>query len=214
MTKIFNRINVGILAAIMASSAAFAPQALAERGGRHGGPKGDRGGEQRLAKMFERADSNSDGVLTLAEMTVKVDEKAQKMLQKKDADEDGVLSLTEFTTNKRGEMADLSDIAAEIVQCVSELGAENPDITVPTADMFVSPQARFEALDTSGDGVLDLAELQDGGLAKATARFEHMDGNDDAQVSLEEFTNAHKSHRATKKAIRQCVHEINDNEDL
>jgi Ca2+-binding EF-hand superfamily protein len=217
MTKISKRINVAILAGIVATSAVLtAPSALADRGGKRGGPKGDRGGEQRLAKMFERMDENSDGVLTLAEMTAKVDAKAEKMLSKKDADEDGVLSLEEFSTNKRGEVRDLSDIADEIVQCVADLKEEsgNADIQVPTADSFKSPQARFDGLDSSADGALDLAELQAGGLAKASDRFAKTDADENGEVTIEEFGAAHKAHRATKRAVRQCVHEINDDSEV
>lgn len=216
MTKINKCFNVAIVAGIVASSVLATPAALAERGGKRGGPKGDRGSEQRLVKMFERADENADGVLSLAEMTANVDAKAEKKLSKKDADENGSLSLTEFSTNRRGEVRDLTDIADEIVQCVTDLKAEegNEDIVVPTADQFQSPEDRFNAIDTSGDGEIDLTELQDAGLAKATDRFNAMDADENGEVSQEEFVAAHKSSHATRKAVRQCVNEINDAEEV
>ena len=221
MTKITQRINIAVLAGLVATSAVLTiPQAMAEdrggRGGHHGGPKGDRGDKgDRLAKVFARIDENEDGVLTLVELTAKVDDKAAKKLEKKDADEDGSLSFEEFSTNRRGEVRDLSEIADEIIQCVADLKEEsgNEDIVVPTADNFKSPEQRFNDLDTSGDAALDLAELQAGGLAKATTRFNNMDGDEDGAVTMDEFAAAHKAKRATKKAVRQCVHEINDDND-
>jgi Ca2+-binding EF-hand superfamily protein len=211
MTQITKRLNIALLAGLVAASLSI-PHAMAEDRGGRGGPKGGNKGGDRGAKVFARVDTNEDGVLSLAEMTAKTAGKAAKMLARKDGDEDGVLSLAEFQSNRHGNAVDLTAIAADIVQCVSDLKDEtgDADIVVPTADSFVSPEARFNAADTSGDGSLDLTELEAGALAKATNGFNNMDADADGSVTKEEFDAAHKSQRATKKAVRQCVHEIND----
>ncbi len=222
MTKFTKRLNIAVLAGLVATTAVLSvPQAMAEDsadrgprgGGHHGGPKGGNG-EARLAKMFARLDVNEDGALSLTELTDPTAAKAEKTLARKDADEDGVLSLEEMQRNRHGNAVDLSAIADEIVTCVTDLAAENADIVVPAADSFKSAAERFAEVDTSGDGSLDLAELQAAGLTKATNAFGRMDADEDGSVTAEEFGAAHKSRRATKGAIRQCVHELNDDGEV
>ncbi|NQZ07149.1 MAG: hypothetical protein HRT35_08305 [Algicola sp.] len=224
MTKFTKRLNIAVLAGLVATTAVLSvPQAMADDradrgprgGGHHGGQKGGNG-EARLAKMFARLDVNEDGVLSLTELTDPTAAKAAKILARKDADEDGVLSLEEMQRNRHGNAVDLSAIADEIVACVTDLAAEagNEGIVVPTAADFKSSEDRFNEVDTSGDGSIDLAELEAAGLAKANNAFDRMDADEDGSVTAEEFGAAHKSRRATKKAIRQCVQEINDDSEV
>ena len=140
--------------------------------------------------------------------------KAEKKLNRKDTDQDGVLSLEEFSQGKHGNSIDLSEIADEIVLCVSDLKAETGDehIIVPSADSFISKEDKFNNTDSNSDGFIDLAELEAAMLAKATSAFEMMDTDDSSSVSLEEFIAASESKKATKKAIRQCVEELTDEE--
>ena len=225
MTTITKRFNTAVLATVIAAASCMtagqvvAADDVSARGGHHGGgkggPRGGKKGGDRGAKMFARLDVNEDGLLSLAEMTDPVAAKAEKKLTRKDANEDGSLSLEEYTANRHGNAVDLTAIADDIVQCVSDLKAETEDenIVVPTADSFKSPADRFAALDTSDDGAVDLAELEAAGLAKATEKHTSMDADEDGGVSLEEFTAAGAKKRATKKAVRQCVHEINDDSE-
>ncbi|NQZ07150.1 MAG: hypothetical protein HRT35_08310 [Algicola sp.] len=223
MTKITKRLNVAVLTGLIATTVAFSiPQALAaDRGGK--GPKGGghhqgegRKGGDRLAKAFARLDVNEDGVLSLVEMTDPTAAKAAKMLARKDTDENGVLSAEEMQSNRHGNAVDLSAIADEIITCVTDLAAEagNEGLIVPTADSFKSAEDRFAEVDTSGDGSVDLTELEAAGLTKATNGFNHMDADEDGSVTTEEFGAANKARRATKKAIRQCVQEINDDGEV
>lgn len=215
MTKMTKKLNVTLVATLVAAAMAI-PSAMADdRGGRGG--KGGKGGKgQRIEKMFERIDANQDGVLSLTEMTDPVAEKAAKKLARKDADEDGFLTAEELQSNRHGNTVDLSAIAAEIVQCVTDLKAQTQDdnITVPDAASFVSAEARFDALDSSDDGLVDLAELEAGGLVKANDAFTNMDADADGSVTKDEFVAAHQSRRATKKAIRQCVQELTDDGEV
>jgi len=172
-------------------------------------------GHDRGAKIFKRLDSNEDGVLSLDEMTAVIAGKTEKVFTHKDSDEDGLLSLEEFSQNRRGERVDLSGIADEIVQCVTDLKAEtgNEYINVPDADNFQSVGEKFAEVDSSADGFIDLAELQASKLAKTTAAFANMDSDDNGEVSSEEFKTQWKTHKTTKRAIHQCVSEIIDDEE-
>jgi Ca2+-binding EF-hand superfamily protein len=208
MTKITKRLNVAVLTGLIAATAAFSiPQALAaDRGG-----KGPKGGD-RLAKTFARLDVNEDGALSWVEMTDPTVAKAAKILARKDADENGVLSAEEMQRNRHGNAVDLSAIADDIITCVTDLAAEpgNEGLVVPTADSFKSSEARFVEVDTSGDGSVDLTELEVAVINKASNGFNNMDADEDGAVTTQEFGAANKSRRATKKSIRQCVQEIHD----
>ncbi len=209
MTKITKRFNIALLASLVATTVAVIPQVSAAQDANARG--GHRGGAD---KMFARLDTNADGELSLTELTDPAAAKAEKKLSRKDTDEDGALSLTEFQQNRHGNVVDLSAIADEIVQCVADLKAETGDdnIVVPSADSFMSSEARFAAIDSDEDGGIDLAELEDAMLSNATDAFTAMDADEGGAVSNDEFT-AHKATRkATKKAIRLCVEDINDAE--
>ena len=108
----------------------------------------------------------------------------------------------------------MSEIAEEIVQCVSDIKAEtgNDDILVPSVDHFMSTADKFAALDTSADGFVSLDELQAKVTEKVTTMFAQMDSDDDGFISEDEFNAAKVVRHATKKAIRQCIAEINSDD--
>lgn len=178
----------------------------------HAGPRGN--GERSAERAFERLDSSEDGLITLDEFTAKTEARTERRFNRKDTDDDGFISLEEATTNRRGEeRADYSDIADEIVTCVTELADEDNTIVVPDADKFSSPEDRFNAVDTSGDGVLSLEEVQTNAMDKATSAFDTMDADASGDVTLEEFEAAATSRRATRKAIRSCIEDL-ESEDI
>jgi Ca2+-binding EF-hand superfamily protein len=239
MTNMTKKVNITLLAAIIATTFAISP-AMAGSGGMggsggngggmgnggNGGGMGSNGnqdhqgnggmnGRDRAIRMFERLDANDDGVLSLDEMTSPVPAKAEKMLNHKDTDEDGLLSLDEWQHGRRGAQMDLSDIADEIVQCVADIKEEtgNEFIVVPNADDYKSPAERFADIDTSGDGFIDLAELETHKLAKVTDVFMTMDSDENGEVTVEEYKKVLKEHRATRRAVRKCVNELIDEEE-
>lgn len=208
----------GIISAAFALSTPLAIAAEGERAGqqgedreqqraRRGGREGERG-----AKAFARLDSNQDGELSLSELTDAGLTKAEKKFNRKDTNDDGVLSLEEFTANARGGGVDLSAIADEIVECVADLKEEtgNDDIIVPNVDVFTSKEDKFNAMDTSGDGVVDLTEFQAAKASTISNAFTMMDTDESMTVSLEEFIAFKKSHYATRRAVRQCINELTD----
>ncbi|WP_042146246.1 MULTISPECIES: EF-hand domain-containing protein [unclassified Pseudoalteromonas] len=210
MTKITKKLNIAVLTGLISVTAALsAPQVLAEKQ-RKGGKQGKLG--YSAEQKFNRIDVDQSGEITLAEMTDPATVKAEKKLTRKDTDQDSVLSLEEFSQGRHGNAIDLSVIADEIVLCVSDLKAETGDdnIIVPSADNFVSKEEKFNTIDADANGTIDLSELQTAMETKATSVFEIMDTDDSSSVNLDEFTAASESNKATKKAIRQCVQELTD----
>ena len=106
---------------------------------------------------------------------------------------------------------DNSDIVDDIAICVADIKEEtgNDAIQVPDPANYQSPQQRFDSKDTSGDGVLDLAEVLSAAESKASAAFTEMDTDSSNDVTLEEFSAAKLSHKATRRAIKTCIDEIN-----
>jgi len=207
MTKITKKLNITVLTSLIAVSAALsAPQVLAEKQ-RKGGKQG-----YSAEQKFNRIDVDQSGEITLAEMTDPIAAKAEKKLTRKDTDQDTVLSLEEFSQGKHGNAIDLSLIADEIVLCVSDLKAETGDenIIVPSADSFLSKAERFNTIDADASGSIDLSELEAAMETKATSVFDMMDTDDSSSVNLDEFTAASESKKATKKAVRQCIQELTD----
>lgn len=230
MTTMIKQVNITLIASVIAATI-FIPQAIA--GDRNGNDRGGRDGQQherrgdhhdrqggnrdrmRGIKMFNRLDMNGDSVLSLDEMTTPINAKVEKIFAYKDSDQDGLLSLAEFQKNRRGEHFDLSGIADEIVQCVTDLKAEtgNENIVVPDAEQFLPVADKFAAIDTSVDGFVDLAELQAAKMAKVTNVFGNMDSDEDGMVSKDEFKAQLKSHFVTKRAIHQCINDLIDEEE-
>lgn len=171
--------------------------------------------ERRINRKFERLDADGDGVLVLDELLSPALEKAEQRFDRKDADDDGFLTFEEATSGDR-EPRDLSDIAEDIAQCVADIKAEtgNENIIVPDPDNYLSPQEKFDAADTSGDGVIDLTEALTKVEAKVTEGFAETDTNDDGQVTLEEFTAKAQSRKATRRAVRSCINDLLDTSDV
>jgi hypothetical protein len=100
------------------------------------------------------------------------------------------------------------------VQCVADIKAEtgNDNIVVPDPGLFISPQEKFDNADTSGDGVLDLAEVQATVTSKVETKFSHMDTDLSADVSLDEFTAHKKRYHSSRRAVKSCIDELSEEE--
>ncbi len=170
----------------------------------------------RLQAHFDRIDTSGDSFIDATEWSAKASARAEKMFDRKDADDDGFLTLEEATTTRRGEARDLSEIADDIVQCVADLKEEtgNDDITVPDADAFLSPEEKFNNADTSGDDVLDLTEVLVKADEKSVTSFANMDTDSDALISFEEFSAAKTSRHATRRAVKSCINELTNEDDI
>ncbi|MBE1299348.1 MAG: hypothetical protein GJ680_05505 [Alteromonadaceae bacterium] len=210
MFKVHNKSKVAVLVGSLLITSLIASAAVHAKGGK----RGDRDGEQRAEQRFNNLDTNGDAVLSLDEFTANVAENTERRFTRKDSDEDGLLSLEEATTRRNGEAAaDYSDIAEDIIACVADLAAEDDSIVVPDADKFQSPEDRFNAVDTSGDGFIDLEEAQASALSKKTDAFDSIDADEDGLITFEEVQAAGESRKATRQAVRECIEELEE-EDI
>lgn len=163
---------------------------------------------------FERLDTSGDGFVDLDELLGPALRRTARRFDRKDADNSGYLSFQEYMTGRGAR--DLSDIADEIVACVADIKAEtgSDKIKVPSADQFLSPEERFDALDTDGDLMVSLDEALAAVTDKVSAGFAEADGSNDSLLSLREFKAHLASGVATRRAIRACVVEIRDEENV
>ena len=163
---------------------------------------------------FERLDVNDDGYLDLNELLTPALAKSERVFDRKDVDDSGDLSLDEYATGRAGR--DLSDIAEEIVECVADLKEEtgNPLIHVPDPDAFKSPAEKFEIIDDDGNGLLGLDEVQSAVAQKVGNGFAAADTSGDSLLSLREYLRQKKTGKATRRAIRICVQELQAEDDV
>lgn len=205
MNTIAKKFNPVLLVALFTTTAVLSMSQVNafERGGHRG-----TGG-------FNSIDTNQDGQLSLDEITTSLLLKAERRFNHKDSDDDGLISFEEFQQTRNGTITDLSDIANDIVQCVTDIKEEtdNEDIMVPSADKFASPADKFAATDTSGDNFISLEEIQNKVTEKAAASFLIMDQDADGFVNQDEFNTAKTIKKSTRRAIRQCIDELSS-EDI
>lgn len=170
-------------------------------------PQGGHPGK-RAMMQFNRIDSNQDQLLSLQEMLEGANQRAQMRFSRKDADQNGLLSFDEATAERTPR--DLSAIAAEIVLCVTDIQAEtgNEDIQIPDIDRFISPEARFEQVDSNADDFIDLEEATAKAQEKATSHFNRADSDASGEISLKEFMSAKKQGHTTRRAIGTCIEEL------
>ena len=165
-----------------------------------------------LQSRFDRIDASGDGMIELSELQIHKANVTVRIFDWKDSDDDGFLTLEEAIITRRGEANDYSDIAEDIVACVADQKeiTGNDDIVVPDASQFQSPEDRFNETDTSGDGLLDLAEVEIRDAAKQEEKFIEMDTDADNFVSFEEFSAAYDVRRVTRRAINTCIDELTE----
>jgi Ca2+-binding EF-hand superfamily protein len=175
--------------------------------------KGNREGRDNMTTgLFNRMDVDGNGVLSLDELTVPALSKAENIFTRKDTDADGFLTFEEMTGGK--ERVDLSAIADELVQCVADIkeASGNENIIVPDPSIFLSGEDKFANTDTSGDSVLELAEVLAMATNKASSKFSHMDTNASNDVTQEEFTTYKQQHHSTRRAIKSCIDEVSEDD--
>jgi Ca2+-binding EF-hand superfamily protein len=142
---------------ILTVASGLAPLALAEE---DDDPEAHRG-----SGMFERWDTNSDGVVTRAEVEAGAAERARKHFDSLDANGDGKLTKDELQ-QRRDRMH----------TAMREKGEE-----------------RFRSADTDGNGSLSKEEAERA-MPQIARHFERLDADKDGALSAEELA-AKKKHR-------------------
>jgi len=131
--------------------------------------RGGHGGERPGAEfIFEELDANGDGVVTQAE----IDAHAAARFAKSDTDGDGNLSVEEMVATAEARMQERMKRGSE--------------------KMAKRTERMIERKDTNDDGMLSMAELQDG-KQRGGKIFERMDTDGDGAISRAEF-DAAKAH--------------------
>jgi hypothetical protein len=81
-------------------------------------------------------------------------------------------------------------------------------------DNFQSPQDKFDNKDTTLDSLLDLTEMQDARTARVTSSFADMDSDVSDTVTFDEYLLYKQQRQATRAAVKNCVDELTDDEEL
>jgi Ca2+-binding EF-hand superfamily protein len=145
--------------------------------------------------LFERADANNDGVVTLAEALAAIPEDAPATAAERvtalfseiDANDDGQLTLEEvdaFRENHPHPLFERADANNDGVVTLEEALAAIPEGAPEDAAERVT--ALFGEIDANNDGQLTLEEVHAFRKNHPRPLFERADANDDGVVTLEE----------------------------
>ncbi len=134
MTTSKKNIITGIIGSIVATTAILS---ISQANAFERGDKGNKG--ERRGNAFIRIDFDQSGALSLEELLAPKLARAETRFTSLDIDEDSLISFEEFS-QRSTDKPELSEIAAEIVQCVIDIKAdtENDNIIVPDQDKFIS----------------------------------------------------------------------------
>ncbi len=177
-----------LFAAAAIAALAAAGLAIAEEGGQRG-----------RHRLFEAADSNSDGVLTRQEF----DAGREAMFARLDADHDGQLSRGDRRRHRGdGERGGRHDDHQRNADA-------NNDGAITREEFLARPLQMFARLDSDSDGVISADERSrrridaDGDhrvsntefAARGTSLFERLDADHDGRVTREEAARGHHGRR-------------------
>ncbi|MGV6812311.1 MAG: EF-hand domain-containing protein [Brevirhabdus sp.] len=150
-----------VTAAAVAGTAIFGAGLAAAK---QGPGEGHRGGH--MPMIFEQLDANGDGIVTQDEMKLH----SEARFTEADGNGDGKLSAEEMIAAAQAR-------AEEAMKDRAERMSER---------MAKRTERMIEKKDTDGDGLLTMAELQDG-QSRGERFFEKLDTDGDGAVSKEEF---------------------------
>ncbi len=161
------------------------------RGDRHGGPR------QSPGHVIRRADTNNDGVISLAEFLSERAEQAVRQFEHRDTDGDGLLSSTD--TGPRHRALNPAIDIAEFRACIAENGG-NPDLE----------EDPFSAADANADGSISKDEFYAHNETRANEQFARIDTNADGQLSAEELRGNIEAGREHREIVRECLADARD----
>ncbi|MFT7686718.1 MAG: Ca2+-binding EF-hand superfamily protein [Candidatus Azotimanducaceae bacterium] len=212
-----------IAPALLALTMVSIPSTAAERGGARGNHdpshgrsasshRPDRDPSARAERVFNKLDTDHNGIVTLDEYLAKSLAKAAKQFSRIDVDDDELVSLDEFLAIHHGGDGDYTIDRDALRVCI----IENSDLTEDDLLLTGRPDgsARFLEIDENADGFIELAEFEFAKTSKATDKFNRIDANGDGGISLEELLAIIESKNAIRSVRRDCVQAQNDEDDL
>jgi Ca2+-binding EF-hand superfamily protein len=161
------------------------------RGDRHSGPR------QSPGHVIRRADTNDDGLVSLAEFLAERSEQAVRQFEHRDTDGDGMLRSTD--TGPRHRALHPSIDIAEFRACIAESGG-NPDLE----------EDPFSAADANADGSISKDEFYAHSETRASEQFARIDSNADGQLSAEELRSNIQAGREHREIVRECLADARD----
>lgn len=208
-----------ILSATAVISAAILPVATAQEGGTRFGRQVEAidvrpDGEGRPAharhrhrpggdpdRLVDRLDTNEDGFVDVDEFLDARLGRVDAQFERRDDDGDGLLSEDEARRRPPRDDVDETD-REQVIACVRE--------TIADWEGPHDVEDRFDAVDTNGDGYIDLVELSTSLEERAYVLFDRIDADGDGLLSLEEIE-AHQDEQINlRRVIRACIDEVID----
>jgi len=152
-------------------------------------------------RLVDRLDTNQDGFVDVDEFLDARLERVDEQFERRDDDGDGLLSEDE--ARRRPPRDDVDETDRELViACVRETIAdwEGPN----------DVEDRFDAVDSNGDGYIDLVELSTSLEERAYVLFDRIDADGDGLLSLEEVEAHQEEQINLRRVIRACIDEVSD----
>jgi Ca2+-binding EF-hand superfamily protein len=155
-------------------------------------------------ELFLELDANQDGAIVKEEVPAKAQQAFERLLKRGDRNHDGKLQADEY----KAVLEDVRDFAQQAKEkAIQKFQSMDKDKDGKVSrEEFTGVRARFDQLDTNGDGFLTQQEIAGGGQLKGIAkpggafkkkaaaaraelveRFQSLDKNADGRLSREEF---------------------------
>jgi len=167
----------------------------------------DRSGKLRhkVARIFNAMDTDGSDTITLDEWLVKTTAKAERQFDRIDSDDDSLISLEEFQAigPDRNDDIDRDAVRACVADATGDDVPERP-----------ARDTAFDEIDTNDDGFIDLDEFLAVKTEGATNRFNHIDADGDGAITKQELAKALMQHREHRRAVRDCVEDQRETDEL
>lgn len=152
----------------------------------------------RVARIFRQLDIDGNDIITLDEFLAKSLENVSHRFDHIDTDHDELISWEEFSAVQHNLPDDLDSDALRA--CI----AEHLETDIPDRP---DRESRFNEIDSSGDGFIDLDEFTTARTAGVTDKFNRIDADADGAITKRELFEALNSMRERHKIRHDCIEE-------